>query len=196
MKINLEIHNIQHVKQMKFHIDLSLNALTCIVGKNGVGKTTLIKALQTLRFADTFTQTSQPGIFKNDSLIRYNIDGEEYQFSYDADIRSLNSKDIIPSAIKENIDVELPIPYGQRFSFFQTLTKADSEIRSNIVLETYERPAELIDFLNSIYSTTKFNNLIRLKVKKKRILLHFTRRKPLHQGRLFKLRRVSFNQRI
>lgn len=166
MKIDLEIHNIQHVKHMKFHIDLSLNSLTCIVGKNGVGKTTLIKSLQTLRFADTFTQTSQPGIFKNDSLIKYTIDGEEYQFSYDADIRSLNSKNIIPSAIKENIDVELPIPYGQRFSFFQTLTKADSEIRSNIVLEAYESPTELIDFLNSIYSTTKFNNLIRLKVKK------------------------------
>lgn len=151
---------------MRFHVDLSLNSLTCIVGKNGVGKTTLIKSLQTLRFADTFTQTSQPGIFKDDSLIKYTIDGLEYRFSYDSDIRSLNSKDIIPNAIKENIDVELPMPYGQRFSFFQTLTKADSEIRSNIVLEDYERPAELIDFLNSIYSTEKFNTLIKLKIKK------------------------------
>ncbi len=166
MKIDLEIQNIQHVGHMKFHVDLSLNSLTCVVGKNGVGKTTLIKSLQTLRFADTFTQTSQPGIFKDDSFIKYTIDGFEYRFSYDANIRSLNSKDAIPNVIKENIDVELPMPYGQRFSFFQTLAKADSEIRSNIVLEDYERPIELIDFLNSIYSTKKFNNLIKIKIKK------------------------------
>ncbi|WP_122575635.1 AAA family ATPase [Pseudomonas viridiflava] len=166
MKIEIEINNIQHVGLLKFSIDLNLNKLTCLIGKNGVGKTTLIKAIQNLRYADTFTQTSQPGIFRADSSISYVVDGDLFKFAYDLGIRSLNSKDIIPSLIKENIDVELPIPYGQRFSFFQTLTKADSEIRSNIVMGMYESPDELIEFLSYIYSTKKFKNLVRVKVKR------------------------------
>ena len=166
MKIEIEINNIQHVSILKFDIDLSLNKLTCLIGKNGVGKTTLIKAIQNLRFADTFAQTSQPGIFRTDSHIKYLVDETPFIFIYDPNIRSLNSKDIIPDIIKSNIDVELPMPYGQRFSFFQTLTKADPEIRSNIVMGTHEGPAELIEFLNYIYSTTKFDNLVQIKVKR------------------------------
>ncbi|NBB06719.1 AAA family ATPase [Pseudomonas monteilii] len=166
MKINIEINNIQHVSMLKFDIDLSLNKLTCLVGKNGIGKTTLVKAIQNLRFADTFTQTSQPGIFREDSAIKYQVDTAPYVFSYDPDIRSLNSKDIIPDAVKGNIDVELPMPYGQRFSFFQTLAKADPDIRSNIVMEAYESPVELIEFLSYIYSTDKFKNLVKVKVRR------------------------------
>jgi ABC-type dipeptide/oligopeptide/nickel transport system ATPase subunit len=166
MKIELEINNIQHVSMLKFDIDLSLNKLTCLIGKNGIGKTTLIKAIQNLRFADTFAQTSQPGIFHSDSHIKYLIDDVPFTFTYDPGIRSLNSKDIIPDFIKSNIDVELPMPYGQRFSFFQTLINADSDIRSNIVMGTHEGPAELIEFLNYIYSTIKFNNLVQIKVKR------------------------------
>ncbi|OPB34635.1 AAA family ATPase [Pseudomonas fluorescens] len=166
MKIEIEINNIQHVSMLKFDIDLSLNKLTCLIGKNGIGKTTLIKAIQNLRFADTFAQTSQPGIFRTDSNIKYLVDKIPFTFTYDPDIRSLNSKDVIPDTIKSNIDVELPMPYGQRFSFFQTLTKADPDIRSNIVMGTHEGPTELIEFLNYIYSTTKFNNLVQIKVKR------------------------------
>ena len=165
MKIDIEIDNIQHVHKLRFGIDLSLNKLTCLIGKNGVGKTTLIKAIQNLRFADTFAQTSQPGIFRSKSSIKYLIDGTPFTFVYDPDIRSLNSNDVITDSIKSNIDVELPMPYGQRFSFFQTLTKADQDIRSNIVMGTHETPEELINFLNHIYSTTKFDHLIQIKIK-------------------------------
>lgn len=166
MKINIEIENIQHVSLLKFDIDLSLNKLTCLVGKNGIGKTTLVKAIQNLRFADTFAQTSQPGIFSANSIIKYQVDAEHYTFSFDPDIRTLNSKVVIPDDVKSNIDVELPMPYGQRFSFFQTLAKADPDIRSNIVMGTYEAPGELIDFLNYIYSSNKFDRLIRIQVKR------------------------------
>jgi ABC-type cobalamin/Fe3+-siderophores transport system ATPase subunit len=40
---NCILSNIQHIEELKFNIDLSENKLMCIVGKNGVGKTTLIK---------------------------------------------------------------------------------------------------------------------------------------------------------
>lgn len=166
MKIHLEICNIQHVSSLSFSIDLNDPKLTCLIGKNGVGKTTLIKSIQNLKFADTFTQTSQPGIFSNESFIKYKVNDSEYTFTYDHNIRTLNTKTLIPDHIKANIDVELPIPHGQRFSFFQTLTKADPDIRSNIVLRTFDRPTELINFLNYIYSTSKFDSLIRIKVKR------------------------------
>jgi len=80
MKISIEIESIQHVSMLKFDIDLTLNKLTCLVGKNGIGKTTLIKAIQNLRFADTFAQTSQPGIFSSASLIKYQVDAANYFF--------------------------------------------------------------------------------------------------------------------
>lgn len=166
MKISIEIENIQHVSLLKFDIDLTLNKLTCLVGKNGIGKTTLVKAIQNIRFADTFAQTSQPGIFSSTSLIKYQVDAENYSFSFDPDIRTLNSKSIIPEDIKNNIDVELPMPYGQRFKFFQTLSQADKDIRSSIVLRSYDVPNELIRFLNYIYSSRKFDRLIQIKVKR------------------------------
>ncbi|WP_232254013.1 AAA family ATPase [Pseudomonas glycinae] len=54
MQLSVELKNIQHVKSLTFCVDLSENKLTCIVGKNGIGKTTLIKAILNFRSADTF----------------------------------------------------------------------------------------------------------------------------------------------
>ena len=74
MLLAIDIEQIQHIKSMKLSIDLNDNKLTCLVGKNGVGKTTLIKALQNLQFADTFTQTSPASIFSARSTINYSVD--------------------------------------------------------------------------------------------------------------------------
>ena len=166
MILALEIRRIQHIDLMKLVIDLDENKLTCLAGKNGVGKTTLIKALQNLQFADTFTQTSPASIFCDQSVISYTVDGVEYKFDYDAKLRSLNSRAVIPEQIKRNVDVELPMPFGKRFNFWESIVKADLEIRSAIVLGRYERPQELIDMLNYIYATSKFDSLIQVTVKK------------------------------
>ncbi|MGF7113829.1 ABC-type dipeptide/oligopeptide/nickel transport system ATPase subunit [Pseudomonas laurylsulfatiphila] len=166
MLLAIDIEQIQHIKSMKLSINLNDNKLTCLVGKNGVGKTTLIKAFQNLQFADTFTQTSPASIFSAHSAINYSVDATQYQFGYDAKLRSLNSKTIIPDEIKKNIDVELPMPFGKRFNFWDTIVRADLDIRSAIVLNRYEKPLELIEMLNDIYSTTKFNDLIQVTVKK------------------------------
>ncbi|MDG6399263.1 AAA family ATPase [Pseudomonas quasicaspiana] len=164
--LELEVKNIQHIKSMTININLDDKKLTCLVGRNGVGKTTLVKALQNLQFADTFTQTSPASIFNDQSAISYKIDSVEYRFEYDSKLRSLNTKAIIPESIKRNIDVELPMPFGKRFNFFESIVRADLDIRRAIVLEQYETPTELIDMLNYIYSTDKFDRLIQVTVKK------------------------------
>jgi len=165
MRIEFQIRKIQHIDVLDFGVDLDSNQLTCIVGKNGAGKTTLIKAIQNLSLADTFTRTSPASIFNADSEVRYRAGEDEYRFDYDPKLRSLNCKTIIPSTLKDVISVELPMPFGQRFSFFQAVVLADLEIRHSIVLQTYTQPTELIEFLNDIYSSKKFDNLVEISIK-------------------------------
>ena len=165
MLLLVKITKVQHIQEMSFDIDLAEHKLNCIVGKNGVGKTTLIKAIRNLSFADTFIKTSSNNIFNEQSTIVYNIAGEEFAFYYDRDIRSLNCKAVIPENIKSMIIVELPIPYGERFNYFQTVSDADLEIRRAVVLEDYNKPNELIEFLNDIYTSTKFDDLVEIQIK-------------------------------
>ncbi|KAB0562913.1 AAA family ATPase, partial [Helicobacter pullorum NCTC 12824] len=40
MKLRIQISNIQHIRNMLVDLDLSSCKLTCIVGRNGAGKTT------------------------------------------------------------------------------------------------------------------------------------------------------------
>ncbi|WQG58573.1 AAA family ATPase [Pseudomonas sp. RTB3] len=99
--LSIEIRNVQHVSALNFSLDLSRNGLTCIVGKNGIGKTTLIKAIRNLKSADTFSKMAQSGTIKVDSRINYNYDGDAYEFEYDFEVEDLNSKSIIPASLKK-----------------------------------------------------------------------------------------------
>lgn len=165
MLLTVKITKVQHIQEMSLNIDLLENKLICIVGKNGVGKTTLIKAIRNLSFADTFSKTSSNDIFCEQSAIEYIMEGEEFNFNYDRDIRSLNCKSVIPENIKSKIMVELPIPYGERFNYFQTVSNADLNIRRAVVLEDFKEPTELIKFLNDIYTSSKFDNLVEIQIK-------------------------------
>lgn len=165
MQLSVELKNIQHVKSLTFGVDLSENKLTCIVGKNGIGKTTLIKAILNFRSADTFSKTTSSGIFKADSEVTYRFGTNEFQFTFDTSINSLNCKSAIPEEIKKTIDVELPMPYGQRFNHFQSISTADKDIRTAIILGKFTCPHELIEFLSDIYSSDKFKNLVEIKIK-------------------------------
>jgi ABC-type dipeptide/oligopeptide/nickel transport system ATPase subunit len=160
MLFQVEINRVQHVERLFLELDLAQNKVTCIVGKNGVGKTTLIRALRNLSNADTFLRTASPDIFNAESCISYHIDGKEIRFVYDSNIRALNCKTAISEQIRSLCVAELPMPHGDRFHFFPTISEADAEIRRQIILEEYTRPEELIEFLSDIYSSNKFQSLV------------------------------------
>lgn len=81
MEFKCELFNIQHISRLSFSIDLSRNKLMCIVGKNSVGKTTLIRSIKNLQFADTFEKTASPYIFNTNSRILYKFYEKSMTFS-------------------------------------------------------------------------------------------------------------------
>lgn len=167
MMFHVEINNVQHVDKLCFDLDLSRCGLTCVVGRNGVGKTTLARAIRNLAFSDTFIKTASNGIFAEHSKIMYQLGDEMIEFSYDVAIDSLNCNQAVPCNLATVCATELPLPHGDRFNFFQTVSTVDKEIRRRIVLEEYTRPDELIEFLTEIYSSKKFDSLVEIVVKEK-----------------------------
>ena len=164
MHFRIELNKVQHVERLSLELDLSKFKLTCIVGRNGVGKTTLVRSLRNLAQADTFLQTAAPGIFSSNSKIRYSLDGEEVIFEFDERIDSLNCRREISQRMRALISVELPIPHGERFNYFQSISRADRDIRRQIVLEEYSVPHELVDFLSDVYSPEQFQSLIETRI--------------------------------
>lgn len=164
MRIHIELNNIQHINNLCIELDLDRNGLMCIVGKNGIGKTTLIKSIRNLKIADTFSKMAQPGAIKPGSKVVYTFDGRIYDFEYDPILQDLNSKAVFPADFKKQIEVELPMPWGQRFNTFQSISSADNDIRTAVMLEEYHDPAELIALLADVYGDNKFSNLKEIRV--------------------------------
>lgn len=158
--INITIAHVQHITELTFSLSLDEHKIHCIVGRNGVGKTTLVRAFRNLSNADTFIKTASPRIFSERSRIEYRVDGAAYVFSYDSKLKSLNCRDIIPNDVRHAVSAELPMPFGERFNYAKSASEADSKIRLSIALKDYVRPEELINFLSKIYSTNKYGRLI------------------------------------
>lgn len=166
-KFSLCIENLQHIKKLDFEIDISKSGIMAIVGKNGVGKTMLFKAIQNFTTSNTFKNTSNNYIYKHDSKITYHINENEetYQFTYNSDVETLDYKGEVDSESIDKITVELPIPFGERFKQFQKLGNQDKAIRAAIISGDTSKPEELIDLLNYIYDSDKFDNLVEINIK-------------------------------
>lgn len=164
MKFRIDIHKVQAIERLTLDLDLTQNKIICVVGRNGVGKTTLARSIRNLCQSDTFVRTASSGIFSNDSAIAYSLDGTQVTFNFDNEIGSLNCKETISSEMRNLCEVELPIPHGARFNFFQSISQADRHIRSQIILEEYSRPEELIGFLSDIYGSERFDSLVETSV--------------------------------
>lgn len=165
MIFKFSLVNVQHIKKLDYELDLSKNKVTCIVGKNSVGKTTLVRTIANFKSADTFTKTASPYIFRQCSQVIYQFNDDKFEFNYDQKQNIIDTKAIISKEYKDNIEVELPIPYGNRFSHFQRLGEIDEQLRTLKSLGKYSKPTELISFLYSIYGSDRFKNLKEVSIK-------------------------------
>ncbi|MCC2607333.1 AAA family ATPase [Planctobacterium marinum] len=168
MEILINVNNVQHVHHQEVRFDLSRNGITCITGKNSVGKTTLIRAIRNLVINSTFQETAAPLIFTPDSSIKYSLSwhNEEIVFKYNRFLKGIDSKQRIPESIKQMINIELPLPHGERFDHFRKLADIDEELRAKIAVGDYETPTDLIEFLHSIYESYRFAQLKSVEIKK------------------------------
>ncbi len=168
LNFKLQIKNIQHIKDFTFEVDLSKNKLMALVGKNGIGKTLLFKSIQNLITSNTFSKTSNKHIFNQNSEIIYTLDlNKSYVFSYNDSVETIDLKESVDDEIIRNINVELPIPFGERFQF-RRFGEIDSQIRTAIITTKYNKPEELIELLNFIYDSNRFDNLIEVEISKKK----------------------------
>jgi ABC-type branched-subunit amino acid transport system ATPase component len=163
MRFQVELGDVRPVKALKFSLDLDRNAPLCIVGRNGAGKTTLAKAIMNFALADTFRRTTSDGALRGSSFVRYTLDDASFEFTYDPAVGTLSTRRPVPESLRSLIAVELPIPYGQRFSYFHLLSEADADIRRAIILDDDTRPEGLIGFLTRIYGEAQFENLREVK---------------------------------
>lgn len=165
--LQVTLESIQHVVSLTLDLDLSSPGLMCLVGRNGTGKTTLVRALRNLSSADTFVKTATPYAFSSNSRITYIVDNAKVVFSYDEQIRSLNCREVIPFELRGLISAELPMPHGTRFNYFKSASDADLDIRMAIALGTHGHPTELVAFLTAIYNSRRYSSMVEVAVKGK-----------------------------
>lgn len=166
--LRISLESIQHVVSLTLDVDLSAPGLICLVGRNGTGKTTLVRALRNLSSADTFIKTATPYAFSPNSRITYNLDGAKVAFEYDEKIRTLNCREVIPFELRSLISAELPIPHGTRFNYFRSASEADLDIRKAIALNNYGNPHELVEFLTAIYGSIRYSSMAEVTAKGKK----------------------------
>lgn len=166
-RLQVTLDAIQHVAHLHLDVDLSKSGLMCLVGRNGAGKTTLVRALRNLSNSDTFVRTATPYAFSEESRIVYDLDGEQVTFSYNNVVRSLDCRDKISKELRALVAAELPMPYGARFNYFKSASEADQDIRTAITFGTYDRPEELISFLNAVYETDRYSAMVEVRLRGK-----------------------------
>lgn len=162
--ISILLKNVQHISSATLTVDIESPGIMCFTGKNGTGKTTLVKAFRNLVNSDTFEKTTARDIFSEDSEIVYKINDTTIEFKFDRKTRLLDTRKIINKEIRGQIVVELPIPHGDRFNHFSRISDADKAIRANLIVGKYEKPLELIEFLQSIYPEKSFDDLVEVSI--------------------------------
>ncbi len=152
------IKNIMGIKELDVSFEFPSSNLLVVTGKNGVGKTTLVKALRVLDEPDVFKNTSSYKAISAKSEIHFEIEGfSDFSFTYNKEQGVMDSKDTLPS---DGILVaELPIPGGKRFKHFEALFSRNAEIEAKNAAQDYSDANDLIAFLHKVYGGNKFESL-------------------------------------
>lgn len=161
----ISLKNIKAISSLSVEFIFPESKILVVTGKNGVGKTSIIKAFHLLRDPQIFNKSSGLNSIRDDSEVLFEIDGHDgFSFSFDNIRGVLDTRDKLP--VIGEIVAELPIPYGERFEQFSLIANHDNEIRVSIASDRYDGAGDLIGFLSEIYSTNKFDELKETKIGK------------------------------
>lgn len=156
MIVSVDIRALQHLADIRVSFDFSRDPLICMTSKNGVGKTSIIKALALLKDTAIISKTSSVFSISDETQIDITINDDHYAFR--SQQGELDTKDILRD--ETFLNVELPIPYGKRFSDFPALGSIDSILREMYIKGDSQDAHELIAFMRSVYKDdNKFQNL-------------------------------------
>jgi ABC-type multidrug transport system ATPase subunit len=154
----ISIRNVKNISILDVGFKFPDSRVIVITGKNGVGKTTIIKSFNLIVDPNVFAKLSGENALKDDSKVSFSISGiRPFTFFYNKKLGAFDSKDILPR--KNEIISELPIPHGARFKQFSKIAGVDSELKINIASTDYKKASKLIDFLTQVYASNKFSGL-------------------------------------
>ena len=161
----ITLQNIKNISRLSVEFNFTDSGFVAITGKNGVGKTSLVKALHMISEPKIFQKSAGLNAIKPNSKITLELEGfEPFSFSYNSQRGALDTKDVLPAL--GDVVAELPIPYGDRFKQFTLIASHDADIRDNIAASQYQDADELVCFLSKVYSSNKFKGLKETTVKK------------------------------
>lgn len=162
MKISLNIKKLQHIKNGTIELDMGDANIICIVGKNGVGKTSLIKSINLTKDINAFKETANEETEILLSIDKNNGNTEKLTYFYNKKTKSLDCREVMQSL---KMHIELPIPFGARFNGYPQLSKIDSQIRTMYLQGRYDKNKEIIKFFSKIYpNCNKFKELKELDI--------------------------------
>ena len=125
------IENIKNISSLCIDFGFGNSNIIVVTGKNGLGKTTIIKCFSLLNDPSIFAKSSGESALSTSSKVHFEVDAiAPFTFLFNERLGSLDSRDILPG--ENTIISELPIPYGARFKHFSKIAENDTKINFNI----------------------------------------------------------------
>lgn len=162
----ITIKNIKSISNLSVEFVFNDSNLLVVTGKNGLGKTSVVKAFHLLKEPKIFEKSAGLNAVSKNSEISFTIDGfEPFNFSANNSKMVLDSRNKLPSF--KDVVAELPVPYGKRFEQFSLVASHDNEIRNSIAATQYKEANDVKSFLSEVYLSDKFSELKEIIIGKK-----------------------------
>jgi energy-coupling factor transporter ATP-binding protein EcfA2 len=154
----ISVSNVKGISSLDVKFTFPKSNIVVVTGKNGVGKTSLVKSFSLIADPRIFEKSAGLNAVGPHSSVEIEVAGfSPFSFVFNKTLNALDTKDMLPP--EGAVVAELPIPFGRRFQQFSLISSFDAEIRANIAAGNYEDACELVEFLSEVYGSGKFEDL-------------------------------------